>query len=309
MGGEVDTPRWEINVHSPIIEQVISKFKFKLKYGGFFRLARNSCRQVYCLGLTKSLYIDTCSYNLNHLVQEIKKHYPSESGTALSIVFVDKHAKEQCFIELDTDESFMVMLSMYKKEKEITIYVTTEKVKYKRNSCQDQVTHESDEENETDSNCPSDSSYHSLHTSDNEYEPLNYGETHAYTAATSIDDNNGMFPVAYGVLESENTKSWTWFLKSLEKAIGTPNGLVIFSDMQKGLEAAITQVYPNVEHRECIRHLCSNFKKHFRGEFFTSKLWDAANTYSASEYDRLLNDIASVRPKAIAYLNENHKKI
>ncbi|KAL4554548.1 hypothetical protein LXL04_039380 [Taraxacum kok-saghyz] len=504
MGDEVDTPRCEINVHSPIIEQVISKFKFKLKYGGFFRLARNSCRQVYCLGLTKSLYIDTCSYNLNHLVQEVKKHYPSESGTALSIVFVDKHAKEQCFIELDTDESFMVMLSMYKEEKEITIYVTTEKVRYNPNSCQDQVTHESDEENETDSNCPSDSSYHSLHTSDHEYEPLNYGEPYAYSkknsfmklnsifpnviafrralnhyaltnefeydieksdltrltaccgdktckwrihasltqdgvtfdvnkfvethsctrsnkggnkhatqgwiadvvtdklksegdvspvdlqkwlmqsynvdipymrvfrgreqaytdmygkwddsyeniydfklelekrnpgtcskgflagcrpyigldachlkgkfngvlaAATSIDGNNGMFPVAYGVLESENTKSWTWFLKSLEKAIGTPNGLVISSDMQKGLEAAITQVYPNVEHRECIRHLCSNFKKHFRGEFFTGKLWDASNTYSASEYDRLLNDIASVRPKAIAYLNENHKKI
>ena len=65
---------------------------------------------------------------------------------------------------------------------------------------------------------------------------------------TSVDGNDGMFPVAYGVLESENMKSWTWFLKSLEKAIGTPKGLVISSDMQKGLEAAITQVYPNVEH-------------------------------------------------------------
>ncbi|KAJ9556984.1 hypothetical protein OSB04_011598 [Centaurea solstitialis] len=70
-------------------------------------------------------------------------------------------------------------------------------------------------------------------------------------AATSIDGNNGMFPVAYAVLESENTNSWTWFLESLKKAIGTPNGLVISSDMQKGLEIAITQVYPDVEHREC----------------------------------------------------------
>lgn len=53
-------------------------------------------------------------------------------------------------------------------------------------------------------------------------------------AATSIDGNNGMFSVTYGVLESENTKSWTWFLESLKKAIGTPHGLVISSDMQKG---------------------------------------------------------------------------
>nr|XP_043633613.1 uncharacterized protein LOC122604814 [Erigeron canadensis] len=61
-------------------------------------------------------------------------------------------------------------------------------------------------------------------------------------AATGIDGNNSIFPIAYGVLESENTKSWTWFLESLKKAIGTPNGLVISSDMQKGLEGAIIRM-------------------------------------------------------------------
>ena len=118
-----------------------------------------------------------------------------------------------------------------------------------------------------------------------------------------------MFPVAYGVLESENTKSWTWFFKSLEKAIGIPIGLVISSDMQKGLEVTITQVYPNVGHQECIRPLCSNFKKHFRGDYFVGKLWEATNTYSVSMHDKLLNDIANVRKDAISYLNENHKKL
>ena len=76
---------------------------------------------MYCLGFTKSLYIDTCSYEFNHQVQEVKKHYPSQSDIVLSIVSVDKHAQEHCFIELDSHESFMVMLSMYKEEKEVTI--------------------------------------------------------------------------------------------------------------------------------------------------------------------------------------------
>nr|KAJ0184970.1 hypothetical protein LSAT_V11C900474590 [Lactuca sativa] len=482
MDNEVNAPRWDISAHSPVIEQVISEFKFKLKYGGFFRLARNSCRQVYCFGSTKCLYIDTFSYNLNHLVEEVKSHYPSQSDIVLSIVFVDKYAKEQCFIELDNDKTFMVMLNMYNENKEVTFYATTEKLRYnpKPLSCQDKVIDESDDENETDSVCPSQESYHSLHSSDNEYELLNYGETYAYSkmnpfmkvnskfpsviafrralnnyalinefeyckwrihasltqdgvafevkkfveihsctrsnksgnkhatqgwiadvvtdklksegdvspadlkkwlmhtynvevpymrvfrgreqaytdmygkwddsyvniydfkqelekrnpgsvmeidlqivgekkhflrffisltacskgflagcrpyialdachlkgkfngvlaAATSIDGNNGMFPVAYGVLEAENTKSWTWFLTSLQKAIGTPNGLVISSDMQKGLELAITQ------------------------------LWEAANTYSVSKHDRLLNEIATKCADAISYLNENHKKI
>ncbi|XP_071704018.1 uncharacterized protein [Rutidosis leptorrhynchoides] len=92
-------------------------------------------------------------------------------------------------------------------------------------------------------------------------------------ADMGIDGNNSIFPVAYAVLKSENTKSWSWFLELLKKAIGVPDGLVISSDMQKGLEVAIMQVYPNLEHRECIRHLYSNFKKHFRGDFFSSKLW------------------------------------
>ncbi|CAI9293844.1 unnamed protein product [Lactuca saligna] len=432
MVDEVDTPRREIFGHSPIIEQVTWKYKLKLKYG----------------------------------------------------VFIDKNSKEQRFIIIDSDESFMVMLNMYKEEKEVIIYATTEKITqkmYKSFSGQDQVIDESDDENDSDSNCPSEESYHSRHSSSNEYELLNsdfksysysnknavmkvnskfpnviafrralnnyaitnefqyiigksdltrltaccedkkcewrihasltkdevtfevkkFVETRSCTrsnkcgnkhatqgwigdvltdklksdgdvspanlkkwcmqsynvdeleqrnprsvveidlqtednkkhflrffisltacskgflsscrpyividachlkekfngvlaAATSIDDNHGMFPVAYGVLESENKNSWTWFLKSLEKAIGTPDGLVISSDKQKGLEVAITQVYPNVKHRECIRHLYSNFKKHYRGDYFITKLWDAAKTYSISKHDRLLNEIASV---------------
>lgn len=128
-------------------------------------------------------------------------------------------------------------------------------------------------------------------------------------AATSVDGNNCIYPIAYGVLESENTQTWTWFLEALQRAIGTPDDLVISSDVQKGLEAAITRVYPNAEHRECMRHLCWNFKKHFRGDFFKSYSVGAAETYCSSEHDRLLKEIARVREDAITYLNENHKKI
>ncbi|KAL7599162.1 hypothetical protein Lser_V15G21127 [Lactuca serriola] len=196
MDDEIDTQTWEISVQSSIIEQVISKYKFKLKYGGFFRLAKNSYKQLYCFGSTKSLYIDTCSYDLDHLVEKVKKHYPSQSDIVLSTVFVDKHAKEQCFIELDNDESFMVMLSMYNEEKEVTIYVTTEKLRYnpKPFSCQNQVNNEFDDENETESVCSSQESYHSLHSSDNEYELLNYGETYAYSKLNPFMKLNSKFP-------------------------------------------------------------------------------------------------------------------
>ncbi|GKA63075.1 hypothetical protein Tco_0762681 [Tanacetum coccineum] len=91
-------------------------------------------------------------------------------------------------------------------------------------------------------------------------------------AATGIDGNSSMFPVAYGILESENTSSRIWFLELLKKVIGTPHGLVISSDMQKRLEGA-------------------------------------AKTYSVNVHDRLLNDIAGVSEKAITYLHANHNKV
>ncbi|GKB97036.1 hypothetical protein Tco_0983173 [Tanacetum coccineum] len=127
-------------------------------------------------------------------------------------------------------------------------------------------------------------------------------------AATCVDGNNSLFPLAYSVLESENAESWTWFLENLRKAIGTSDGLVISLDMQKGLAIAIMQTYPNSEHKECIRHLYSNFKKKFRGDFFTFKLWGATKTYCVSEHDRLLKEIADVCKEAITYLHVNHNK-
>ena len=48
------------------------------------------------------------------------------------------------------------------------------------------------------------------------------------------------------------------FFQNLHRAIGHPNGLVIHTDACKGLEVAVDNVFPGVEHRECMRHLAAN---------------------------------------------------
>ena len=45
-------------------------------------------------------------------------------------------------------------------------------------------------------------------------------------AACAVDAHSFVFPVAYGVLETESEESWTWFLHNLRRAIAHPNGLV-----------------------------------------------------------------------------------
>jgi hypothetical protein len=62
-------------------------------------------------------------------------------------------------------------------------------------------------------------------------------------AATAIDGHNWMYPVAYGIFYKETKADWTWFLRQLKRAIGTPRGLTIHTDACKGLETAVHNVF------------------------------------------------------------------
>ena len=56
-------------------------------------------------------------------------------------------------------------------------------------------------------------------------------------AATGRDGNNNIFPIAFGIVDKEDTNFWTWFLYQLKVAIGGESGkfgqYTIISDRQK----------------------------------------------------------------------------
>jgi hypothetical protein len=43
--------------------------------------------------------------------------------------------------------------------------------------------------------------------------------------ACAVDGHNWMHPVAVGVIDSETTENWVWFMERLKQAIGTPTGM------------------------------------------------------------------------------------
>jgi hypothetical protein len=87
-------------------------------------------------------------------------------------------------------------------------------------------------------------------------------------ATCVIDEHNWLFPVAYGVLEIESVESWIWFLQNLRQIIEFPDGLAIHTYACKGLETTVKDVFPRVEHRECMRHLAAHFNlQGFRGSY------------------------------------------
>lgn len=55
-------------------------------------------------------------------------------------------------------------------------------------------------------------------------------------AATGRDGNNNIYPIAFGVVDKEDSDSWTWFLTQLRCCIGSGSKFgtyTIISDMQK----------------------------------------------------------------------------
>ncbi|MFS7931622.1 hypothetical protein Hanom_Chr04g00358081 [Helianthus anomalus] len=56
---DIYAPTWKNLAQSPTLEpnlfQMTSKYKIKLKYGGYFRLAKNSARKRYCFGYKKCM--------------------------------------------------------------------------------------------------------------------------------------------------------------------------------------------------------------------------------------------------------------
>ena len=53
--------------------------------------------------------------------------------------------------------------------------------------------------------------------------------------AVGLDSNNGIYPLAYAIVESENTASWKWFLENLgdDLELGSNSNYTFISDRQK----------------------------------------------------------------------------
>ncbi|KAM0871111.1 hypothetical protein ACQ4PT_039610 [Festuca glaucescens] len=128
-------------------------------------------------------------------------------------------------------------------------------------------------------------------------------------SATAVDGHNWMYPVFFGVFDSETNENWIWFMQLLRQAIGSPTGLAICTDAGQAVMIGVKEVFPEAEHRECMFHLVSNFKKKFTGKVFDDHLWAAAYSWNPYIFDKNWATMVAVKPAATAYIRKWHNRL
>ncbi|XP_060968351.1 uncharacterized protein LOC133035925 [Cannabis sativa] len=118
-------------------------------------------------------------------------------------------------------------------------------------------------------------------------------------------------PIIVVDVDSENDKSWEWFLKKIREAFGIRECQCLISDRHESIIKATRKVFPEITHGYCIFHLLSNLKtkfkknaKHFRVPFFA-----AAKAYTEMEFEFHMRELDNLDKRIRPYLEKiGHEK-
>ncbi|KAL3651426.1 hypothetical protein CASFOL_004428 [Castilleja foliolosa] len=88
-------------------------------------------------------------------------------------------------------------------------------------------------------------------------------------AATAADGDDGVFPVAFAIVDMESNDNWRWFLQQLKTALPICRGLTFVADREKGLRESIADIFldEDVYHGFCLRYLSEQLVRDLKGQF------------------------------------------
>nr|GEV47616.1 hypothetical protein [Tanacetum cinerariifolium] len=123
--------------------------------------------------------------------------------------------------------------------------------------------------------------------------------------AISVDPNNGIYPLAYRLVETENTESWTWFLTQHgdDLDLYRNSNFTFVSDRKKGIIPAIANLFLNAEHRYCVKHIHENMKKKWNGTTYKELLWRAAKSATVPDFQLAIEALKEFSNEAYKWLN------
>ncbi|XP_010421342.1 PREDICTED: uncharacterized protein LOC104706808 [Camelina sativa] len=122
--------------------------------------------------------------------------------------------------------------------------------------------------------------------------------------ATTVDGNSNLYPIAFGIADSENDCSWERFFMQLKMVIADEEGLSFVSDRHRSIAKSIGNIYPLAKHGICIHHLISNVITYNKGRGVAGMVAKASKAYRVYEFEKEFAPINNISPAIGSYLEE-----
>ena len=106
-----------------------------------------------------------------------------------------------------------------------------------------------------------------------------------FLVASGIDANDEVLPLAWAVIDAENSANWLWFCEHFKQNFGviTRDSSVIISDCDKGLMEATKAVFPRCHPARCCWHIAHNVQDRFVSAART-QFWRMAHAKTETEF-------------------------
>ncbi|GMJ02163.1 MUSTANG 7 [Hibiscus trionum] len=127
--------------------------------------------------------------------------------------------------------------------------------------------------------------------------------------ATALDGNDGIFLVAFAVVDVLSDDNWHWFLQQLKTVLSTFHEITFVADTKKEMSESLGSVFPNCFHGYCPHQLTESLKMKFKGSLtvevvrvLISEFLRAAYAPTAVGFKKCIETIKNISPEAYEWV-------
>jgi len=115
-----------------------------------------------------------------------------------------------------------------------------------------------------------------------------------------------ILPLAYGIVDTENDCSWTWFFQHFKNVFGDREQMCVVSDRNESILKSVSIVYPNVPHFACIWHLWKNVCTYYKRSrtILSDIFYSMAKAYRKDDFEKLMAKVEKIDGRVKKYLQD-----
>ncbi|KAL8108829.1 uncharacterized protein LOC141672190 isoform X1 [Apium graveolens] len=136
--------------------------------------------------------------------------------------------------------------------------------------------------------------------------PLNSKYQGVLLTATAADGDDGIFPVAFAIVDDETDDNWHYFILELRSVVSTSHQITFIADFQKGLKETLREIFGGgCYHGYCLHYLAEKLNIDLKEPFsyearrlMVQDLYAAATAPKLDAFERCTESLKAISPEA-----------